>query len=80
MHMECGMLADEIDDRYARPECVVQVRHPIGEARAQMQKSARRFIRHPGVAVCCPSGYAFKKPENAAHSREMVEGRDHVNL
>jgi hypothetical protein len=74
------MLPNETDDGNMSPAGIVQIRKAVGESRTQMQESACRLFGHARVTISGPGDYTFKKAEHAAHFRQMVEGRDEVDL
>jgi hypothetical protein len=60
-----------------RPERVVQIREAIAQAWAEMKQSARRFLRHSGVAVGRSGDDALKQAKNATRF-DPVQRRDDV--
>ena len=68
-----GVLADQIDDRNARPAGVVQIRQAVGQPWAEMQQSASWFLRHPRIAVGRSTDHSFEQAEYATHFRNAVE-------
>jgi hypothetical protein len=74
------MLANQVDDRYPRPAGIVQIRETIRKSGAEMKQSARRFLRHAGVAVRRSRRNAFEQAKDAAHVSDSVKGGNDVNL
>ena len=72
------MLPHQIYQWHLRPAGIVQIRKAIAQARAEMKQSARRFLRHSGVAVGRSGDDALEQAKNATHFADPVERRDDV--
>lgn len=80
MQMVRRMFADDIDDRYARPAGVVQIRKAVGESGAEMEQSAGRFLRHASVSVSGAGDHAFEQAQHAPHFWDPVQRGNNVDF
>ena len=74
------MIADDIDEAYARATGIVQVGKAVGEAGTEMQESAGWVTGHARVAVGSASGDAFEKTAYATDFRKTVERSNKMYL
>ncbi len=74
------VVADDVDERRARPAGVVQVGEPVAEAGPEVQQRRRRLAGHAPVPVGGAGDDAFEQAEHAAHLGDRVERGDEVHL
>ena len=75
-----GVVADHVDDRREGAPRIVQVRHAVAVAWAEVQQGAGRPLCDPAIAIGCPGGHAFELAEHRAHRRRAIQGGDKLHF
>jgi hypothetical protein len=75
-----GVVADDVDERRARPAGIVQVCEPVAETRAEVQQRRRRLAGHAPVPIGGAGDDPFEQAERGAHLGHRVERGDEVHL
>ena len=78
--MPGGVLADHVEQGRAGPLCVVQVGHPVGQSRSQVQKAQGRLFLHAPVAVGSTRTDSLEQAKHGLDCGDGVEGEDHGHL
>jgi hypothetical protein len=78
--MICCLISNDVDDRDAGTLRIVKIGETVGESRPAVQQGRRWLSGESGITVRRSGRHAFEQPQDTAHPRDLIEGRDEMHL